>query len=161
MKTASPHRTEPTIRLAKADESRLLSALAFRSKAHWGYTAEFMEACRAELSVSAAYMNEHVTLVVELLGTVIGFYSLEPLSEEKVELGYLFVEPAEIGRGYGRRLVEHAKTRARRDGYRVLVIQGDPHAAAFYHACGAKHVGAKVSASIPGRMLPLLEIELL
>lgn len=46
------------------------------------------------------------------------------------------------------------------DGYRVLVIQGDPHAASFYHACGAKQIGAKVSASIPGRMLPLLEIEL-
>ena len=46
------------------------------------------------------------------------------------------------------------------DGYRVLVIQGDPHAATFDHACGAKQIGAKVSASIPGRMLPLLEIEL-
>jgi len=31
----------------------LLSNLAFRSKAHWGYSDEFMAACRDELTYSS------------------------------------------------------------------------------------------------------------
>ena len=33
-----------SIREARPDEAELLSELAFRSKAHWGYDAEFLEA---------------------------------------------------------------------------------------------------------------------
>lgn len=40
------------IRPARAGEARLLSELALRSKAHWGYSKEFLEAVRAELSYS-------------------------------------------------------------------------------------------------------------
>jgi len=75
-------------------------------------------------------------------------------------LGHLFVEPEEIGRGHGRALLSHARDEARRRGYRVLVIQGDPNAARFYEACGARRVGEKGSASIPGRLLPLFELDL-
>jgi hypothetical protein len=41
-----------TIRQAIFGEGQLLSDLAFRSKAYWGYSSEFMEACQAELTVS-------------------------------------------------------------------------------------------------------------
>jgi len=39
------------IRDAVPDEAVLLSDLAMRSKAYWGYSIEFMEACRQELTV--------------------------------------------------------------------------------------------------------------
>jgi hypothetical protein len=35
------------------------------------------------------------------------------------------------------------------------VIQGDPNAAEFYQRCGARKIGERPSASIPGRVLPL------
>jgi hypothetical protein len=41
------------IRAAHGGELEALSALAMRSKAHWGYSAAFMQACRDELTVSA------------------------------------------------------------------------------------------------------------
>jgi hypothetical protein len=37
------------IREAVSSEAALLSALAMRSKAYWGYSSDFMEKCRAEL----------------------------------------------------------------------------------------------------------------
>ncbi|CAH8245865.1 hypothetical protein WJ0W_003100 [Paenibacillus melissococcoides] len=40
------------IRKAKPDEAGYLSGLAFRSKAYWGYSHDFMEACRDSLTVS-------------------------------------------------------------------------------------------------------------
>ncbi len=40
------------IRGARQDECALLSDLAFRSKASWGYGEQFMEDCRDELTIS-------------------------------------------------------------------------------------------------------------
>lgn len=148
------------IRPAKPSEAGRLSDLAFRSKAYWGYSAEFMEACRDELSISGDEIATQPTYVLDRDGHAIGFYSLVPLEPGRVELGHLFVEPAEIGRGHGRRLLEHAGIEARRRGWDVLVIQGDPNAVSFYERCGAVRIGASASASIPGRSLPLFELVL-
>ncbi|WP_437996791.1 GNAT family N-acetyltransferase [Sorangium sp. So ce185] len=150
----------PIIRAARPEDAELLGALARRSKAHWGYSPEFLEACRAELSISPAYIAQHPTFVLARGDDPLGFYTLEALSSTAVELGHLFVEPAEIGRSLGRALLSHAREEARRRGYRVLVIQSDPNAARFYEACGARRVGERRSASIPGRLLPLFELDL-
>ena len=40
-----------TIRRARPDEAALLSALALRSKAYWGYDTAFIEACVAALTI--------------------------------------------------------------------------------------------------------------
>jgi GNAT superfamily N-acetyltransferase len=148
------------IRRARSDEAERLSRLAFRSKAHWGYSPEFMEACRRELTLSAPYLEEHDAFVLEAEDGVVGFYTLERISDRDVELGHLFVEPAAIGRGHGRALIEHAVEQARRLGFAVLVIQGDPNAEPFYLRAGARAVGRRQSASIAGRELPLFELSL-
>jgi GNAT superfamily N-acetyltransferase len=144
------------IRAARPDELRALSELAWRSKAHWGYSDDFMSACRAELTVSEACL-EHA-FVEEADQQLVGFYALSPLDATRAELAFLFVEPAEIGAGHGRALLEHALEHARAQGFGVLVIQGDPNAAEFYVRCGALKVGERPSDSIPGRMLPLFEL---
>ncbi|MDX1523819.1 MAG: GNAT family N-acetyltransferase [Anaerolineae bacterium] len=150
----------PRLRPALPAEANLLTDLALRSKAYWGYSAEFMEACRAELTLDAAYVQTNPTVVIESEAGVVGFYALEHLSDQAVELGYLFVDPLAIGQGFGRRLITHAKQHARALGYRRLVIQGDPHAERFYRAAGGQVVGSKESASVPGRTLPLFHVEL-
>ncbi len=152
------------IRRARPDEASHLSELAMRSKAVWGYSPEFMAACRDELTLSPAYLETNPTFVTEgavTAGTAIGFYSLERLSDAEVELGFLFLEPGDIGGGHGRRLIEHAKAEARTLGYATMVIQGDPHAERFYRAAGGRQVGTRESLSIPGRLLPLFHVDLL
>ena len=47
------------------DEADRLSDLAFRSKAHWGYSPEFMEACREELRVAVAAIAAGRVFVLE------------------------------------------------------------------------------------------------
>ncbi|WP_437973752.1 GNAT family N-acetyltransferase [Sorangium sp. So ce295] len=89
--------------------------------------------------------------------TTIGSAATSPQAERRFATARLEerrVEPQAIGRGHGRALLAYARDEARRRGYRVLVIQGDPSAARFYEACGARRVGEKGSASIPGRLLP-------
>jgi GNAT superfamily N-acetyltransferase len=148
------------IRPARVDEARLLSDLALRSKAYWGYSPEFIEQCREELSYSEEQLHaEHMRFfVIESAQRVAGFYALKQLSATEIELEAMFVEPACIGRGLGRLLIEHAKSVASAMGARQLIIQSDPYAESFYAAAGGVVTGTRESASIPGRYLPTLAI---
>ena len=148
------------IRRADQRESEFLSRLALRSKAHWGYSSNFMCACREELTVDVQEIDAGNVFVCDRDGRPAGFYSLERLSNERVELGFLFVEPELIGTGIGRALFEHACEEAARRGYEALEIQGDPNAEPFYIAMGARRSGSRASASIPDRALPTFEVEL-
>lgn len=151
-----------SIRPARVDEAHLLSDLALRSKAHWGYSPEFIERCRDELSYGEEeLLAEHMCFfVLESAQRVVGFYALKRLSKSEIELEAMFVEPACIGSGFGRSLIEHAKTTAAALGAKQLIIQSDPYAERFYVAAGGVVTGTRESASIPGRYLPTLAIDL-
>jgi len=139
-------------------EAATLSALALRSKGHWGYDTAFLEACRAELTLRDDELATWRTVVAELDdGRVAGFGTLEG-APPTGELGMLFVDPEAIGRGVGRALLGHLVAQARGAGFTLLTIDADPHAEAFYLAAGAVRVRAVPSESIPGRVLPQLEL---
>lgn len=147
-----------------AEECRLLSNLAIRSKAYWNYNEEFLNACRDELTVRPDFVKDNPTFVIECDGRVTGFYSigqvLDKRGDQRCELDFLFVEPKWIGKGLGGRLIAHAKDEAQRLGYDVMEIQGDPNAEPFYFAAGAVKIGRRESLSIKGRYLPVYEIDL-
>ncbi len=144
------------IRSATEIEASLLTELALRSKGHWGYDAEFLEDCRVDLTITPEYIASHPIFVLEEQGTVVGFLSLERQANGDVELMHLFVEPAAIGGGHGKRLWQHAVETARQLGFQEIVIHSDPQAEAFYKAMGARRVGEVASIVRAGRMLPLL-----
>ena len=148
------------IRQALPSEVEQLSKLAFRSKAHWGYSDRFMQACLEELTIDKCYIENNPTFVIEDARNIIGFYSLEHISASEVELSFLFVDPDLIGKGYGRKLMMHAQEKARHLGYSKMIIQGDPNAERFYRSAGGLLVGTKKSASIPNRELPIFCINL-
>ncbi|WP_327677110.1 GNAT family N-acetyltransferase [Kitasatospora sp. NBC_00458] len=145
------------IRPARPDEAGPLSALALRSKGHWGYDAEFLEACRAELTLDPDRIEADRAAVAEEDGRVLGFVTLVGAPPEG-ELDMLFVEPDAIGRGVGRRLMEHLVSRAEELGFRRVLVVADPNAEPFYAAMGAVRIGVVPSGSIPGRELPLLAL---
>ena len=150
------------MRHAVPEEATKLSDLAIRSKAYWGYSDEFIEACRPELTIAPEqFQDTGFACFVAVDGdSILGFYSLDAVSGTKYELDALFVEPNQIGRGIGRMLVNHAIGVLSRKGAETLVIQGDPHATDFYLAIGAHETGKRESESIPGRYLPLFEIDI-
>jgi N-acetylglutamate synthase-like GNAT family acetyltransferase len=148
------------IRPAKSSEAKFISDLALRSKAYWGYSPAFIEACRHELKYTARDIEKNQFFVAELEGQIIGFFALEIISPTSVELEALFVDPAYINRGYGRKLINSAKSVAKELGCEIMIVQGDPHAKDFYLKAGGKFIGERESASIPGRYLPLFMIAL-
>lgn len=146
-----------------SDEAQSLSVLAMRSKAHWGYSGEFLEACRTELTWTPEALEapDVCVFVAEVCSELAGFYAIDRISDSEFELAALFVEPSHIGRGVGRALIEHAKSEAKGRGASVLLIQGDPHAEDFYRAAGAELIGQRPSESVPGRLLPLFKVSLI
>ncbi|MBT8078351.1 MAG: GNAT family N-acetyltransferase [Gammaproteobacteria bacterium] len=132
-----------------------------RSKAHWGYSAEFMDACRDELTCSADDIVSPDTayLVAELAGRVAGYAALVRLDPQTADLEAMFVEPEMIGSGVGKVLMREIVSQARDMGVRRILIQADPNAAEFYAAAGATRCGERESDSVPGRMLPLYRLD--
>ncbi|MEV5942206.1 GNAT family N-acetyltransferase [Streptomyces sp. NPDC051994] len=145
------------IRPARATEARMLTDVALRSKAHWGYDAELMEACREELTVAANEVTRRRAMVADRDGHILGFTTLEGEPPTGV-LGMMFVDPRAIGQGIGRLLFEHTIAAGRDLGFTQLTIDADPNAEPFYHAMGAVRVGNVPSGSIAGRVLPQMVV---
>ena len=148
------------IRRARHDECELLTDLALRAKAIWGYSDQFMADCVAELTISEADIRTHQFFVLESESNVLGFCALLERGEGEHELAHVFVESARLREGHGRRLVEHAKDAARARGWQSLLVESDPNAREFYLTCGGTQIGTVPSGSIPGRHLPLIKIPL-
>ncbi len=148
-----------TIRPAKATETDLLSDLALQSKAHWGYDSAFMTACRDELTVTADQIAAGEVWVATKGADAAGFYRLD-VEDGTGEVELFFVRPDAMGTGVGRALWTHMADEAKRRGADRLNIESDPQAEGFYRAMGCRRIGEARSVSIPGRVLPRLELRL-
>lgn len=146
------------IRRVNQNEAVKISELAFRSKAYWGYSDEFMEACREDLQYSSIELQQNEYYVLCNGDAMLGFYGLARKSDTSFELAALFVEPESIGNGHGWQLIDHAKQSVKTLGGTELVIISDPNATDFYVKAGGVHTGECESPSIPGRYLPMYSI---
>lgn len=142
-------------RAARSAEAGLLSDLAVRSKAHWGYDDEFLAGSRRALALTATDVVAQRATVAEVGGEVVGFYTLVGRPPSGV-LNHMFVEPGHIGRGIGRGLWRHAVDSAIWLGFERFTIDADPFAEAFYLAMGAMRTGDAPSSVVAGRVLPRL-----
>lgn len=153
---------EVILQEAQPQDARTLSRLAIRSKAYWGYSDEFMQACQEELTVTPEQIcsDDFYFVIAKKMHKIVGFYSVEHLPSSQFELDALFVEPTQMGLGIGRTLMTHAKQYVSACGGKILIIQADPNAEAFYRAAGAQFMGQRESMSIPGRFLTVFRMEI-
>ena len=120
-----------------------------------------MESCRDELTIERDQITAHNAfhVVCEIDGKIVGFYVLRRISPTAFDLHALFIDPGDMGNGHGSHLMAHALQNVSKHGGRTLQIQSDPNATQFYEAAGAYQIGLLESGSIPGRQLPLLQID--
>ncbi len=145
-----------SIRLARPEEAPVLTHLAIRSKAHWGYDASFMKACNSELTVTTDQIAERATFVFEEQAVALAFYRIE-IEAETADIASFFVDPFELRRGIGTKMWRHLLDLCRQQGTVRITIASDPNAVDFYQSLGAQPIGTVPSESIAGRSLPLLE----
>jgi GNAT superfamily N-acetyltransferase len=146
-----------SIRPAVPADAEALTALALAGKRYWGYPDAWLEAWRGLLTITPDYVAANVVFCAEdAAGRLAGFYALER-DGDRFRLDNLFLAPALIGHGLGRRLFEHAVQAARALGAVELLIEADPNAEGFYLRMGAQRIGESVS-RLTGveRVVPLL-----
>ncbi len=147
------------LRPVRPGELALLSDLCLRSKASWGYDADFMAACRAELTLRPDELDTTHLQVADDPSGPAGLVQMA-IEEGRADLLKLFVEPAQQRRGIGRLLMAWAVETARHRGADEMDIVADPGAVPFYLRLGASESGWAPSDSIPGRRLPRLILRL-
>ena len=74
--------------------------------------------------------------VVESHDRLLGYAAFERFDAKTFRLDGLFVDPAFMAQGIGKQLVGCSLMRARQQGGERLIVDPNPHAAAFYDACG-------------------------
>jgi GNAT superfamily N-acetyltransferase len=153
MARAGPFRIRP----ARPEEARALTRLALASKAVWGYAEALREQFLAELTITPEYIRDNPVFVADDGGRdPLAIGALAPINGRIADLDLMFVAPGRLRHGVGRAMFAHLCAVARTHGYRALKITSDPHALGFYQRMGATHVGEEESASISGRILPVL-----
>jgi len=140
-----------TVRKPQMSEADVLTKLILRSKAHWGYSKEFMKSVERELTVTESYLENAVAFIAESENQIVGVVGL---SIERDEIEFLFVDPVYIGKGVGNILWDKIVSEGKSIGIRSFKILSDPDAQPFYEKMGAKQIGMARSSV---RMLPLLQ----
>lgn len=148
-----------TIRRARSDEIEILTELSMRAKRSNGYDDAFMEACRAELTVTPTRMREGEYWVAAS-GFVCGCVCLKETDDAYGEVHAFFIDPDCQRQGIGRSLWLKVVERASSLGIKTLFLDADPAAVPFYRAMGFVEIGHVPSGSIEGRMLPRMECQL-
>lgn len=137
------------------DELEAASDLCPKSKAFWGYDAAFLSACAGELTLTEDDLSHsEVTLAISN-GELAGVAQVSN-SDDGCFLEKLFVDPAFMGQGIGRKLFRWSCAAASQLGATRMIVESDPDAAAFYLAMGCTPAGQAKSGSISGRFLPRL-----
>jgi GNAT superfamily N-acetyltransferase len=151
---------EVEVRRAGPGDAGALGRIAFAAKGHWGYPGRWMELWRPGLEVSPAFVRDNEVYVAVSGGEPVGFYALVGWGRG-LDLEHLWVLPAWIGTGLGRRLFEHAMRRAKELGAGTVTIEADPNAEGFYRKMGARRAGENVY-EIEGqeRVLPVMIVGL-
>jgi GNAT superfamily N-acetyltransferase len=124
------------IRDALVAEQPSLTELQRRASLHWEAYREQLRAHPDAVELPVEQIEDGLVRVAELGADVVGFASLLQPASGACELDGLFVEPAHMGAGIGRALVEDAKRIARERGATRIEVVANPEAVAFYHRVG-------------------------
>ena len=153
------------IRGAKKEESEILTGISFTSKAYWNYPQDYFKIWKNELTLRPEYIEKNEVSVVEVEGTVAGYYSVVELCEDTkfseillqrgFWLEHMFILPRYIGQHLGTEMFEHLQTWCQLRGVKRLNILADPNARGFYEKMGCVYQG-EFPSSISQRTTPYL-----
>lgn len=128
------------IRPGRAAELPQLRAIAIESKAYWPYGPDFIDRFAAVMLRREDYFQTHEVWVADDQRAAVGIYSLIH-GDQLSLLDDLWLRPAHIGRGFGRRLFEHARRQAGLAGSSRMEWEAEPHARSFYARMGVRLCG--------------------
>ncbi|SHM97487.1 GNAT family N-acetyltransferase [Polaribacter sp. KT 15] len=142
---------------AVISDAEKLSEIAMQSKAVWGYSNDGLETWREDLTITPKIFDENYICKYVLDSKIVGFYVLNNSNLDVYILEFLFIDPNYIEKGIGHELLLNAIAISKKA--KRLQVLSDPNAEAFYTKYGFKVID-NIKSSIPGRLLPKMELQL-
>ena len=146
------------IRPAEAGDVERLREITVAAKAHWGHDLAWVKQWVAVGDFAGVAVGRGEAWLAEVDGTIAGWSALQ-LGGEIAWLEDLWVDPAYMGRGVGRRLFVEAAARARTAGKPRLEWEADLDAVGFYERMGGRKVCDSAVTEL-GRVLPVMALDL-
>ena len=148
------------IRRAKPEDADTLTSIAHAAKRHWGYSENWIEHWKDDLTITPEFIIRNETFVATIGEEIVGCCAIV-LNDSGAELEHMWIKPERMGAGVGRTLLLYAKDRAAKLNVSALELSADPNAEGFYQRMGATRIG-EVRSEIEGqpRVLPRMRIEI-
>lgn len=117
-----------TVRRAVPKDAPQLTDIAHAAKRYWNYPEAWITRWTHELTIRPADLEGEAVHAACLDGEIVGFFKVAA-HREGWELDHLWVHPAHMGRGIGRRLFDYAVELVRQRAGRSITIEADWSAA--------------------------------
>ncbi|WP_262147665.1 GNAT family N-acetyltransferase [Chryseobacterium foetidum] len=144
---------------ANTYDHKILTEITKKSKAYWGYSNEQMEEWSDLLTIKEEYFKNNEVYKLLINNSTVAYYSYFSINENTVKLDNLFVLPDEIGKGYGKLLMNDFISKIKKSKTKIIILDADPNAQKFYESFGFTKIG-KIETSIKNRFLPIMELQL-
>lgn len=141
---------------AHPSDHEILTAITKLSKAYWGYSRQQLEEWDALLTVTPDYITDNETYKLVSNDSVIGYYSFFMDDPQTLKLDNLFILPEFIGKGFGKKLMEHLFEKAALYNCSSIMLDSDPNAESFYSRFGFITIG-QIENALKTRFLPIMK----
>lgn len=135
----------------------LLTGIAHSAKSYWGYPQAWLDSWKDDLTVTQNELLANSTFIIQEAEDIVGFAMLMK-TEPCHSIEHFWIKPDYIGKGFGKKLMHYLLNQ---EEVKESIIQAlaDPYAEAFYQKSGFVKI-ADIPSSIPGRSLPLMQIQI-
>lgn len=143
---------------ANAHDHEVLTEITKKSKAYWGYSDEQMNEWSDSLTIKEVYIKNNEVYKLLINNLAIAYYSYFNITEDTVKLDNLFVLPDQIGKGYGKLLMNDFILKMEQSKTKRIILDADPNAQKFYESFGFIKIG-QIETSIKDRFLPIMALK--
>lgn len=144
---------------ANTHDYRVLTDITKKSKAYWGYSDEQMRKWSDLLTITEEYIQNNEVYKLIINQSIVAYYSYFEIEKDSVRLDNLFVSPENIGKGYGKLLMNDFILKIKKSEAKRIILDADPNAQKFYESFGFVKIG-EIETSIKDRFLPIMELKL-
>jgi GNAT superfamily N-acetyltransferase len=138
----------------------LLDKITIASKSSWWYSQKEINSWKDDLKIHCEDIIENHTFIGKINNNVIWYVTyIEKIETNKIYLKNLFVHPDFLRNGYGSQLLDFITKQWKHKWFSEVYLESDPYAESFYQKNWYLTYNQKES-SIPGRFLPLMNINL-
>ncbi|MBA5629639.1 GNAT family N-acetyltransferase [Moheibacter lacus] len=133
-----------------------LSAVAIRSKRHWGYSKEAMELWNQNLTITEDFLNAHTVIKATLEDEIVGFFALEEI-KPTTRIAQYWIDTPYMRKGYGSVMYDYLRDYLKKRNVEKVTLVLDPNGIAFFEKKGAT-ILSKIEHKVKNKFLYIVEV---